>query len=106
MKAPPHASFSLKLHARTFVTARQILGHYCCEPRITRYARLVELAGDTIGIAALKVLRDKNKEYLKFLLGEIRSNTDMRVIFTADDGQAYTITLEPKSGTLQIAKKA
>ncbi len=65
----------------------------------------VELAGDEAGIAALKSLRDKNKEYLKFLLAEIRSNTDMRATFTAENGQAFTITLEPKSGTLQIAKK-
>jgi hypothetical protein len=66
----------------------------------------VELAGDETGIAALKSLRDKNKEYLKFLLGEIRSNTDMRATFTAEDGAMYTITLNPKSGTLQIDKKS
>lgn len=70
------------------------------------YNRRVELTGDQAGIAALKALKDKNREYLKFLLGEIRSNTDLKTTFKADDGQAYVVTLEPKSNVLTVEKKS
>jgi hypothetical protein len=113
MKAEKLASFSsayFRLHSsfpsplRTFLEGLSCGFGCACIDR--GYDRDVELAGDEIGIAALKSMHAKNKEYLKFLLGEIRSNTDLRASFSAEDGQAFTITLEPKSGKLQIAKKA
>ena len=47
--------------------------------------RAVEFHGDTAGIAALKALYAKDKGYLKFLLGEARSNTDFIARFTDDE---------------------
>ena len=66
----------------------------------------MELIGDPDGIAALKAIHTKNRDYLKFLLGEIRSNTDLRATFKADDGSQWHITLDPKSNELKVEKKA
>jgi hypothetical protein len=66
----------------------------------------VELTGDPEGIAALKAIHTKNRDYLKFLIGEIRSNTDLRTVFKGDDGSAWHITLDPKSNKLDVQKKA
>ena len=65
----------------------------------------MDLNGDQVGIAALKAMRDKNKEYLKFLLAEIKSNTDLRATFKDDAGQQFDITLDPKANTLTVTKK-
>lgn len=67
--------------------------------------RGVELTGDPDGIAALKAIHTKNRDYLKFLLGEIRSNTDLRAAFKGEDGSQWQITLDPKSNNLAIEKK-
>ena len=64
---------------------------------------LVELLGDPNGIQALKAIKEKNRDYLKFLLGEIRSNTDLKTTFKADDGARYSVTLDPKAKTLTVA---
>lgn len=66
----------------------------------------MELTGDPQGIAALKAIHAKNREYLKFLLGEIRSNTDLRAQFKAEDGSHWNITLDPKTNALDVQKKA
>jgi hypothetical protein len=64
----------------------------------------VQITGDDAGIAALKAIKEKNRDYLKFLLGEIRSNTDLKTTFKSDDGQHYAVALEPKSMTLTVSK--
>jgi hypothetical protein len=73
---------------------------------IRGYTSRVELIGDQEGIAALKAIHTKNRDYLKFLLGEIRSNTDLRAAFKAEDGSQWHITLDPKSNELKVEKKA
>jgi len=62
----------------------------------------VELIGNAAGIAALKAIKEKNRDYLKFLLGEIRSNTDLKTVFKADDGARYSVTLDQKAQTLTV----
>ena len=62
----------------------------------------MELIGNEAGIAALKAIKEKNRDYLKFLLGEIRSNTDLKTVFKADDGIRYCVTLDAKAQTLTV----
>lgn len=64
----------------------------------------VELAGDPGGILALKQIKEKNRDYLKFLLGEIRSNTDLRTTFKSEDGNKYSVALDPKANTLTVTR--
>jgi hypothetical protein len=63
----------------------------------------MELLGDAGGIEALKSIKEKNRDYLKFLLGEIRTNTDLKTVFKAEDGKQYSVQLDPKSGNLTVA---
>jgi len=65
----------------------------------------VNLEGDEEGIAVLKGLHAKDKSYLKFLVGEAKSNTDMKTTFKAEDGRAFVLRLDPKSGNLVVEKQ-
>jgi hypothetical protein len=62
----------------------------------------VEFAGDPDGIAALKALYARDKSYVKFLIGEARSNTDSTARFTAEDGRKWAVVFEPRSGNLTV----
>lgn len=70
-----------------------------------RYHRGVNLEGDEEGIAVLKGLHAKDKTYLKFLVGEAKSNTDMKTTFKGEDGRAFVLRLDPKSGNLVVEKQ-
>lgn len=66
----------------------------------------MNLGGDDQGIAALKALAGKDHEYLKFLIKEARSNTDLCTRFKAADGTAYVLKVDPKSGDLTVERAA
>jgi hypothetical protein len=66
----------------------------------------MQLLGDPDGIAELKVLHAQNKEYLKFLIGEARSNTDLLAPFTGKSGSKYILRLDPKTGDLHVERPA
>jgi hypothetical protein len=62
----------------------------------------MELTGDSEGIAALKALAASDRGYLKFLIGEARSNTDLCTRFSGEDGRRWTLRLDPASGNLVV----
>jgi hypothetical protein len=64
----------------------------------------VKLEGDEAGIAVLKAMHDKDKDYLKFLVGEARTNTDLKAPFKSEDGTAYVLRVDPKSGNLIVER--
>ncbi len=64
----------------------------------------MKLEGDEDGIAVLKAMAEKNKEDLKFLVGEARTNTDHRAKFRAPDGRAFMLRVDPKTGALVVEK--
>jgi len=66
----------------------------------------MHITGLEQGVAALKVLAEKDREYLKFLIKEAQSNTDLRTTFKAPDGTAYVLRLDVKSGDLVIESPA
>lgn len=68
------------------------------------YRRGVKLEGDEQGIAALKAMHAKDKDYLKFLVGEARSNTDLKATFKAEDGTPFVLRVDPKSGNLVVER--
>jgi hypothetical protein len=62
----------------------------------------MRLVGDPEGIAQLKALHAQNKEALKFLVGEAKSNTDLRAPFTGANGVRYMLRVDPRSGDLEV----
>lgn len=62
----------------------------------------MKLEGDPEGIAALKALREKDKNYLKFLVGEARTNTDLRTTFKTEDGRTFVLRVDVASGNLVV----
>jgi len=65
----------------------------------------VKLEGDEEGIAVLKAMHAQDKTYLKFLVGEAKTNTDLRAPFKAEDGRAFLLRVDPKTGNLVVEKK-
>ncbi len=66
----------------------------------------MHISGLEQGVTALKALAEKDREYLKFLIKEARSNTDLRTTFKSPDGASYVLKIDPKSGDLVIEAPA
>lgn len=66
------------------------------------YRRRVKLEGDEEGIATLKAMHAKDKTYLKFLVGEAKTNTDHRATFKSDDGRPFVLRVDVKTGNLVV----
>ena len=62
----------------------------------------MKLTGDAEGIAALKALHAEDKEYMKFLVGEAKSNTDLKAPFKAKDGRKFLLRLDLATGDLEV----
>lgn len=62
----------------------------------------MKLVGNEEGIAVLKSLHQENKEFLKFLVGEAKSNFDLKTTFKSKDGKEYVLRLDPKTGDLEV----
>ena len=62
----------------------------------------MKLTGNADGIAALKALHSEDKEYMKFLVGEARSNTDLKTVFKAKDGRRFVLRLDLATGDLEV----
>lgn len=63
----------------------------------------MQLAGDETAIAQLKELAKDNKEYLKYLVNEARSNTDHATSYRGKDGVKYSLKLDLASQTITVA---
>lgn len=62
----------------------------------------MKLEGDEDGIAILKAMHAKDKDYLKMLVGEARTNTDLKATFKSDDGRRFVLRVDTKSGNLLV----
>lgn len=66
------------------------------------YVRGVKLEGDEEGIAVLKAMHAKDKTYLKFLVGEAKTNTDLKTNFKAEDGRTFVLRVDVQTGNLVV----
>ncbi|HEY8428847.1 MAG TPA: hypothetical protein VIL20_10750 [Sandaracinaceae bacterium] len=66
----------------------------------------MKLEGDADGIAALKAMHAKDKDYLKMLVGEARTNTDLKATFRSEDGRRFVLRVDPASGNLVVEPAA
>lgn len=64
----------------------------------------MKLEGDADGIAVLKALHAADKEYLKMLVSEARTNTDLKAPFKSPGGDRFMLSVDPKSGDLHVTR--
>ena len=64
----------------------------------------MKLEGDEEGIAVLKAMHAKDKTYLKFLVGEAKTNTDLKTTFKSEDGTPYVLRVDVRTGNLVVEK--
>ncbi len=62
----------------------------------------MKLTGDAEGIAALKAIHAEDKEYMKFLVGEAKSATDLKAPFKTKDGRKFVLRLDLATGDLDV----
>ena len=62
----------------------------------------MKLVGDEAGIAVLKAMHAKDKGYLKFVVGEARTNTDLKTTFKSEDGRVFVLKVDVASGDLVV----
>ena len=78
----------------------------CSLRRLRLELHAMHLDGDESGIGQLKELVKENKEYLKFLVNEARSNADHTTTFRGKNGVKYRLKLELASGNLHVEPAA
>lgn len=64
----------------------------------------MKLEGDEEGIAVLKAMHAEDKTYLKFLVGEAKTNTDLKTTFKAEDGRVFVLRVDVKTGNLVVER--
>lgn len=65
----------------------------------------MKIVGDETGIAKLKDLAAKDKGYVKFLINEAKSNTDLIAPFTDEDGNQWNLRIDVPTGDLFVEPK-
>ncbi|MBI5511602.1 MAG: hypothetical protein HY903_22835 [Deltaproteobacteria bacterium] len=62
----------------------------------------MKLTGHADGIAALKAIHAEDKEYMKFLVGEAKSNADLKASFKTKDGRKFVLKVDLVTGDLDV----
>lgn len=65
----------------------------------------MKIDGDPKGIEELKKLKDKNIQYLKLLLHEARTNTDLKTTFKGSEGEKYILSYLPGKDTFMVERE-
>jgi len=64
----------------------------------------MKLKGDPLGIDELKKMRESNPDFLKFVLKEASTNTDLKTTFKSPNGDRYQVSFNPKTFEFLIEK--
>ncbi|MEZ4446572.1 MAG: hypothetical protein R3B72_46265 [Polyangiaceae bacterium] len=62
----------------------------------------MKLEGNEQGIDALKALHKKNPGFVRALLDDVKSTTDNTTYFRDEQGNRYSLSLDPHSGALVL----
>lgn len=65
----------------------------------------MNLTGDPEGLAILKTFQEGNRDYLKFLIQEARSVFEHHVDFKGQDGAAFRLHFDVKTGSFRVERK-
>ena len=61
--------------------------------------------GDPDGIEELKKMQQERKDYLKYIITEAKTNTDLSTTFKGSDGETkYKVTYDRQTGDLTVNK--
>jgi hypothetical protein len=63
------------------------------------------MRGDPDGLAALKVLQERNRDYLKFLIQEAKTVFEHHVDFKSESGVKFRLVFDMKTGAFTVGKK-
>jgi hypothetical protein len=63
------------------------------------------MKGDPDGLAALKALQERNRDYLKFLIQEAKTVFEHHVDFKAEDGAWFRLRFDMRTGAFTVDKK-
>ena len=64
----------------------------------------MKLSGDPKGVEELRLFKEKDAEYLKFILNEAKTNTDLITTFKSRDGrQKYRLTFHPQTDEFTVS---
>lgn len=64
----------------------------------------MKISGDIEGINALKMLKERDPEYLKFILKEATTNTDLKSYYKTPDGVKFEIKFIPQNFEFVVKK--
>jgi len=62
----------------------------------------MKLEGDEVGVRALKALAAQDKNQIRFLIQEAKTNTDRRTRFRGLDGTSWILRIDVMTGDLVI----
>lgn len=62
----------------------------------------MKLEGDEDGVRALKALAAQDKNQIKFLIQEAKTNTDRRTTFKGLDGSSWVLRIDIVTGDLVV----
>ena len=66
--------------------------------------RPMKLSGDPNGLEELRLFKEKDADYLKFILYEAKTNTDLTTTFKSRDGQQrYQISFHPQTDEFTVS---
>jgi hypothetical protein len=64
----------------------------------------LKLSGDPKGLEELHLFKEKDADYLKFILNEAKTNTDLTTTFKSRDGrQRYQLTFHPETDEFTVS---
>ncbi len=64
----------------------------------------MKLSGDPKGVEELRLFKEKDADYLKFILNEAKTNTDLTTTFKSRDGQQkYRLTFHPQTDEFTVS---
>ncbi len=65
----------------------------------------MKINGDPVGIEELKKMKLERKDYLKYIITEARTNSDLSTTFKGSDGSSkFKITYDRMTGDLTVNK--
>ncbi len=62
----------------------------------------MNLVGDPAGLEELKKIKEERKEFLKFLLAEVKTSLNCTATFKGTDGRQWKLTFDGRRDELKV----
>ena len=64
----------------------------------------MKLIGDNDGMNELKKMQNERRDYLKYIITEAKTNTDLSTTFTGSDGVKYKLIYDRMNQQFNVVK--